>query len=199
MKLSADVQPDRLVALIDSREQKPLDLTPLRSEVVALATGDYSLRGLEAVVAVERKSLTDLLGCIGRQRTRFEREVHRLLAYPVRALVIEASWAELEAGGWRSEVRPETALGSLLGWIAAGLPVIMAGDRERAGKYVARLLYLAARRRWREARTLVLAAHADEFPEIHGKAKIDSASAHAAIASPPERLFSSTPKQGTAP
>ena len=66
-----------------------------------------------------------------------------------------AEMAEIEAGDWRSKVTPAAAIGSLLGWVAAGLPVIMAGDHERAGKYVSRLLYIAARRRWREARSLV--------------------------------------------
>ena len=45
----------------------------------------------------------------------------------------------------------------MLGWIAAGVPVIMAGDHERAGRYVSRLLFTAARRRWRELRTLAAA------------------------------------------
>jgi len=38
-----------------------------------------------------------------------------------------------------------------------GIPVVMADNHERAGKYVSRLLYTAARRRWRELRTLVAA------------------------------------------
>ncbi|MBW3596392.1 MAG: hypothetical protein KY475_03845 [Planctomycetes bacterium] len=158
MKVPSDLQSDQLLALVDSREQAPLDLAPLRVESATLPTGDYSLRGLETIIAIERKSQQDLIGCVGRQRERFDREVQRLLAYPVRALVVEATWQEIEAGNWRGEVRPEAALGSLLGWVAAGLPVLMAGDRRRAGTYVARLLFLAARRRWREARTLVGAA-----------------------------------------
>jgi len=107
------------------------------------------------LAAIERKSLSDLLGCIGQERDRFDREVIRLLAYPARALVIESTWAELEAGEWRSKVTPAAAVGSVLGWIAAGLPVVMAGDHERAGRFVAKILYTAARRRWREARALV--------------------------------------------
>jgi hypothetical protein len=35
-------------------------------------------------------------------------------------------------------------VGSVLGWIAAGVPSIMAGDRGRAGRYVLCLLYTAA-------------------------------------------------------
>ena len=108
--------------------------------VGTLATGDYSVRGLVNVVAIERKSLPDLLGCIGQHRERFNREVQHLLAYPVRAIVIEATWADLEQGEWRSQVTPAAAIGSVLGWIAGGVPIIMAGDHQRAGRYVGRLL-----------------------------------------------------------
>lgn len=154
-KLSATLSPESLTAIVDTREQRPLKLHPLRREPGTLATGDYSLRGLEHVIAIERKSLPDLLACVGRDRDRFDCEVQRLLAYPVRALVVEATWADLEAGDWRSQVTPSAAVGSCLGWIAAGLPIVMASDHERAGRYVSRLLYTAARRRWREARELV--------------------------------------------
>jgi ERCC4-type nuclease len=154
MRIPAELKPDQVVAVIDSREQLPLDLTPLRTVTGTLTSGDYSVLGLVDVVAIERKSLSDLLGCVGTDRERFDREVQRLLAYPVRALVIESTWTELEAGGWRSRITPAAAVGSLLGWIAAGLPVIMAGDRARAGRYVSRLLFTAARRRWRELRAL---------------------------------------------
>jgi len=133
-RLPAELKPETVTAVIDTREQTPLDLDPLRTVTGTLATGDYSVRGLEHVVAVERKSLTDLLCCIGRERERFDREVQRLLAYPVRALVVEATWPDIEQGEWRGKVTPQAALGLLLGWIAAGLPVIMAGNHERAGR-----------------------------------------------------------------
>ncbi len=153
-RFPADLAPEDLVAIIDSREQQPLDLVPLRSRIGTLATGDYSLRGLESVIAIERKSLADLLLCVGQERDRFHREVLRLLAYPVRALVVESTWPELERGGWRSKVKNTAALGTVLNWVGMGLPVLMAADHPRAGRYVSRLLFLAARRRWREARVL---------------------------------------------
>lgn len=149
-----DIKPEQIVAICDTREQTPLDLDPLATEPGTLATGDYSIRGLEHVVAIERKSLSDMLSCVGTDRKRFDREVQRLLAYPVRALVIEATWADIEEGEWRSKVTPQAALGSILGWIASGLPVVMAGSHARAGKYVSRLLFIAARRRWRENQKL---------------------------------------------
>lgn len=152
--LPAELRPEQVVAVVDTREQLPLDLSPLAVEVGTLTTGDYSVRGLENVIAIERKSLSDLLGCIGQERERFDREVLRLLAYPCRAIVIESTWADLEAGDWRSKVTSSAVIGSCLGWIAAGVPIVLAGDHERAGRYVSRLLFTAARRRWREARAL---------------------------------------------
>jgi ERCC4-type nuclease len=127
----------------------------LTVELATLATGDYSVKGLEHIVAIERKSLNDLLGCIGRERERFDREVQRMLAYPCRALVIEADWYEIETGEWRGEITPAQALSSLLSWMMQGIPVLMAGDHDRAGRYVARMLLLAARRRWRENRGIL--------------------------------------------
>ncbi|MCY2990928.1 MAG: hypothetical protein NTY19_24090 [Planctomycetota bacterium] len=153
--IPAELRPEAVVAIIDTREQTPLDLSQLQTITAALSTGDYSIVGLESVVSIERKSLSDLLGCIGQERERFDREVMRLLAYPVRALIVETTWQDIEAGDWRSKITPAAALGSLLGWIAAGLPVVMTGDHDRAGRYVSRLLFTAARRRYREARALI--------------------------------------------
>jgi len=146
----SELQPEHVTAIVDTREQLPLDLSPLQTTTATLATGDYSIVGLEHVITIERKSLPDLLGCIGGDRKRFEREVQRLLAYPTRALVIESTWPEIEAGNWRSKITPQAAMGSLLGWMAMGLPIVMAGDHARAGRYVGRILFITARRRWRE-------------------------------------------------
>lgn len=153
-RLPAELRHEQVMAIVDTREQLPLDLSPLRTMTGTLATGDYSIQGLEHVIAVERKSLSDLLGCVGQHRERFDREVQRLLSYPCRAIVVEACWADLERGEWQSKITPAAAIGSVLGWIAAGVPILLVGDHERAGRYVSRLLYTAARRRWREARTL---------------------------------------------
>jgi ERCC4-type nuclease len=141
------------VALVDSREQKPLSLDmPCRQ--TCLTTGDYSVVGLENHVAVERKSLEDLVGCVGRSRERFEREIQRLRAFETRAIIVEASWADLEAGGWRGDVSAASVVGSVLGWIASGIPVLLVGSRERAAAAVTRLLFIAARRRFRELQAL---------------------------------------------
>jgi len=153
------IAPSDVCAVIDTREQTPLTLDPLRSVIGTLPTGDYSVHGLEHMVAVERKSLPDFLSCVGRERERFERECQRLIAYETKAIVVEATWTEIEAGNWllgmnhyswKSKVQPAAAIGSALGWIAQGIPVIMAGSHDRASQFVSRLLFTAARRRWGE-------------------------------------------------
>lgn len=154
VKLPATIVPESVTAIIDTREQNPLDLSPLMVRAGNLDTGDYALAAAPDAIRIERKSLDDLIGCVGRDRERFDREVARLLAYPVRVLLIESTWADIEAGQWRGKVTPEQAIGSLLGWQAAGLSIHMAGDHGRAGRHAARLLFTVAKRRYRELREL---------------------------------------------
>lgn len=146
-----ELRPDDVTCIIDTREQLPLDLSPMKTKPGTLPTGDYSVLGLENLVAIERKSLSDYLGVVGGGRERFEREAQRLLAYPVRAIVVEAAWAELECGQWRNRLSSAQVIGSTLGWIAAGIPVVLPGSRQAAQSVVGRLLFLAARRYWRIA------------------------------------------------
>jgi DNA excision repair protein ERCC-4 len=154
-KFAAEPRPEDICVVIDTREQLPVDLSPMPSEAGTLTTGDYGLKALPHVCAIERKSESDLLGCIGVERTRFEREVLRLLAYPVRGIVVESTWQRIEAGEWRSKVTPAAAMGSLLGWAAMGVPIFMVGTHERAGQFIARILYTAARREYRKLRGLL--------------------------------------------
>ncbi len=115
-----------------------------------LTTADYSIVGLEHEIAVERKSIDDLLGCIGGGRERFEKELKRLAAYPVRAVVVEATWDELNKGGWRSQITIPAAVGSVLAWMSEGIPFLFVGNHDHAGRAIARYMFVAARRRFRE-------------------------------------------------
>ncbi len=154
MNIPKTIKPESVTAIIDTREQTPLDLAPLRSLVSTLDTGDYSIVGLEHVVRIERKSLPDLIACVGRERERFDREVQRLLAYPVRVLLIESSWEQIEmhdaCPAWRGKVTSQAVIGSLLGWQASGLAIHLVGNHQRAGQHAARILFTVARRRYRE-------------------------------------------------
>ena len=99
-----DLKPEHITAICDTREQLPFDLSPIKTIRSTIVTGDYSVLGLSHCIAVERKSLADLVGCIGNDRERFEKEIQRLMAYETRAIIVEGSWLDLETGHWRSRV-----------------------------------------------------------------------------------------------
>ena len=155
IKLRAELKPDEVVVVVDNREQLPWNLSPLRMVAGTLQSGDYGLHAAPDLAAIERKSLDDLLGCITSGRDRFSRELERLRAFPTRAVIVEATWDDLERGQWRSLVKPQSVVSSVLRWIGDGVPFILAGDRARAEKLAAKLLFLAATKRWREARSFV--------------------------------------------
>ena len=97
----------RLHIIRDTREQDGFtfidgfDPAPIVTDGT-LATGDYSLAGFEAAgITVERKSLQDLVGVLGHGRERFERELARMRAYAVAAVVVEAPLSALRAGADR--------------------------------------------------------------------------------------------------
>ena len=115
--------------VIDTREQKPYPLKPAMR--VGLPSGDYSIEGYEQRLVVERKELSDLLGCCTAGRERFERELERLSSYRYAGLVIEANLAHLLFGSYQhTQVHPSAVVGSLVAWsIRYGVPVWFAGTR----------------------------------------------------------------------
>lgn len=142
----------------DSREQAPYAFAGPRYEGVeveagTLTVGDYSLAGLADRVAVERKELTDLVQCLGRERERFERELQRGAALDAFAVVVEASWADLAGGQYRSRLNPHAACQSVAAFMGRyRVPFLFAGSRT-AAEYVTwsflRQYLESARRRWR--------------------------------------------------
>lgn len=140
------LQPQDIIAIVDSREQMPLDLSPLKTTTKGLKTGDYSAEGYEEKIAIERKSIQDFVACCGRERARFEKEIGRLHSYPYRAIIIEGDWSSVELKRYRGQIHPNAIIGSALGWALSDISIIMAGDRIRAGKMVARMLWIAINR-----------------------------------------------------
>jgi len=118
----------------------------ISTERATLSTGDYSVRGCEDFVALERKSLPDLVSCFTSGRERFKRELHRLQAYPKRAVVVEASWSDLVNGEYRSNLHPSSAVAAVASWTARyGVPFMFCDNGEGAELFARRFLLLAAR------------------------------------------------------
>lgn len=107
--------------IIDTREQKPykFEFAPLDVKVVkeTLKTGDYSIKGFEDQIIVERKSLSDLFGTVGQGRKRFEKELERMSKIKHAFLVIEADWTQiLRHPPTRSKLNPKSVFGSIIAW-----------------------------------------------------------------------------------
>lgn len=128
-----------LSIVVDSREQMPFGFTGSNCyEGVtvsrgSLTTGDYSLEGLESFVAVERKSLPDLVMCLGKERERFVRELERGRALQAFLVIIESDLHELVHGQYRSLLNPHSACQSVAAFMARmRIPFFFAGGRNAA-------------------------------------------------------------------
>lgn len=154
-ELPAELPPERVTVICDPREQTPWNLAPLRMVRQTLDTADYAVAGAEHLCRLERKTLPDFIACCGAERDRFTRELERMLAFPSRIVVIEASLAELAAGQWRSKINAASVIGSIASWSTMGIAFLFAGDREGAQKLAAKILYSVAKRQWVSARKLM--------------------------------------------
>jgi DNA excision repair protein ERCC-4 len=134
---------ERVVIVVDSREQEPYVFDPERVTIVrrALPAGDYSLDGHETAIAAERKSIDDYVASIVRNRDRFVRELRLLSAYEVACIVVEASLEDVLAHRYRSDAHPNAVLGATLSIIVdRNVPVFFCGDRQIARRFVEGLL-----------------------------------------------------------
>lgn len=154
--------------LIDSREQQPLQFSRLPSRVGTLTSGDYSVQGLEDQFSIERKSVPDLVACIGPERERFERELCRLRGYRFRRLLIVGARSEIEQHKYRSNVAPAAVMGSLQAWECRyDLPFIFEPDPVRAAALVEGWAWYFAREVVGEANALLRGCQQDAQKENH--------------------------------
>ena len=146
----------RPTVIIDTREQTPLEFTRLASRPGTLTSGDYSFSGGEELFAVERKTIADLVACcVGENRKRFFRELHRLRGYRFKRLLIVGTRAEIEAGAYRSGIAPAAVLSTLRAIEARfDVPVVFAPDAPAAAQEVEAWSYWFAREVVEAANTL---------------------------------------------
>lgn len=113
-----------------------------------LDAGDYSVEGLEHLVAVERKSLDDFVSTVIHSRERFHRELRKLAGYRAACVVVEGGVADVLLQRYRGEAHPNAVLGNALSILLDyGVPVLFCGNRQAACQFVQAYL-LAAHARW---------------------------------------------------
>lgn len=122
---------ESMVILVDTREQ---DTPRLRARLLQMGVphernklnfGDYSVKcdclSLADLVVIERKmSIDELCNCYCKERSRFEREFERAKAANAKVyLLIEgATWEDMYGGKYRSKMKPESLVASVLAWLA---------------------------------------------------------------------------------
>lgn len=83
--------PKGLAVVRDTREQQPYEFNrKIPYKDMTLNFGDYSIVGMEDMISVERKSLSDFYGSITHGRDRLKRMFDRMQVAEFKALVIEA-------------------------------------------------------------------------------------------------------------
>ena len=145
-----------MVYCIDTREQPTKGLKK-RLELLkpnvreTLNAGDYTAKTLlpdgtwfYVPSAVERKmSLTEIAGNLTRERDRFKAEFNRASERGIRLYILieQASWEAAYSGAYRSQMKPQSMIASLLTWSARyGCSVLMCERSETGGKLIRDIL-----------------------------------------------------------
>ena len=116
-----------------------------------LNAGDYTAKTLlpdgtwfYVPVAIERKmSLTEIAGNFCRERERFRAEFNRASEHGIRLYVLieRSSWETAYAGAYRSKMKPQSLVASLLTWCARyNSPIFMCDRPETGGKLIRDIL-----------------------------------------------------------
>ncbi len=121
------------VVLVDSREQLPFDFSRFPNWIAgekrkALRVGDYTVEGMEELLILERKSLTDLISTLMQNRVRFFDACEKMTHYRWRALLVEASYEDIKTvygADLCTQAHPNAVCGTLDALEARyGIPVI---------------------------------------------------------------------------
>ena len=138
-----------MVILIDTREKKPFTFKKWQSHTnrASLITGDYSVKGFESQVCVERKAKIELYACLSQERERFFAEISRMNLYEYRAIVVEnCSWKEFITE-IETNMSREAVIGSMLSiMITWGIPVFFCSTRQVAEESTYQILLRAFRK-----------------------------------------------------
>ena len=118
------------------------------SAVFTLPDGtEFSLK--DKAVVERKMSLTECCGCFTHDRPRFTREFERAKQAGARTylLIEEASWEKAYNGKYRSQMKPQALVASMLAWLTRyDCQIIMVG-KDLSGKLIHDILYREAKER----------------------------------------------------
>ena len=125
------------IVLIDSRERSPFDFRRFPNWISEqkkqkLNVGDYSVEGMEDMLVIERKTLSDLITTLMQHRNRFFKLCEKMNHYRWRALLIEASYEDVKSPYMEyTSAHPNAVSGTLDALEARfGIPVIYTSQHQ---------------------------------------------------------------------
>lgn len=144
-----------MVIIRDTREKRGFTFLSCAADVTVkagtLVSGDYSLLGMESMVAIERKSMDDFLQSISTGRERFFRELDRARGLQAFAILVEGDWKSIVHGNYRSQMSPAAASATVAAIMARyGFPVFFAGSHDLAERMAVLFLRQFLRRKEHE-------------------------------------------------
>lgn len=135
-----------MVIVIDTREQLPYDFGDIETVTKKLESGDYSVVGFEDRIAIERKSLEDLIGTFIKRRVAFYRELERLQEYDHACIVVEGSLKDIYDKKYISSISPLAVVGTIMHiLIEMKIPVYFCYNRQITREFVIQYLMKARR------------------------------------------------------
>ena len=146
-----------MTVLIDTREPNPhpwLSYLPddWSVEIATLETGDVALACLPDGVVIERKTPSDLAGCIGASRERFERELKRSRYCGRFIIVCEGNLSDVCRAS--RELTEQSIAGTIAAWTTRYCPIVFAGTVASAADFAFRALRAQVRDIERAAKSL---------------------------------------------
>ncbi len=129
--------------VIDSKEQLPYQFPEgINVEVKHLKTGDYSLKGYEDCVGLERKSLDDYVkSLVEPDRTREFKKINRMKQLNLALYLVEGSLEDIANHRYNSGITPESVIGTTASIILDyNIPILFCSNRNIAADVCLRFL-----------------------------------------------------------
>lgn len=132
--------PDGFCLIQDTREQKGLFQKPPKGLMIVrdtLTVGDYSVKGFENEIVVERKSIPDLYNSLFSDWERELKKLCRISEYKRKWLVVEGSEDETLCWQLHSGVHPNSMRARLCAIdIRLGIPIVYCCTRHNAERFI---------------------------------------------------------------
>lgn len=132
--------PEGFILVVDTREQNQLFKRPLKGLVLVrdkLEVGDYSIRGFESLITIERKNLNDLYMSCGRERENFKQRLEKMKNYERKWLLIEATESDVLSWQEFSQLHPNVVRGMLASIeVRYGIPVHYEPNRHNCERWI---------------------------------------------------------------